>query len=576
LTLLMGCFLSTQAQMLYYVNGSTGNDSNDGLSEITAWKTIQKSFNQATPGSTVIIHGGIYNEQLILNVSGTPGNPILFTAASGDTVMIDGTGLTENCMISIIDQSHICLQNLTIRNLLQNFGMGILVEASPTGSVTDVSFKKLTITGINWSNDANIIPQSGNNTNPFLFYGMGLSPENAITHIVVDSCEIRNNITGYSENLTLNGNVDGAVISNNRIHNNTNIGIDIAGTYGACSTTLLDHARNVQIVGNSCYYNISKAATSAGIYVDGGRKVLIERNSSFHNGVGIEIGCENDGIVDSCIVRDNIIFDNLDWGIGIGGYDPNTTGQVIYTSVTNNTLYQNNASDNSSMGEFYMPKASHCSFTNNIVYASPSNVFLTFDPIDPQTDNRFDYNCWYAYGNNPSAVMVNWRGRTLYSFRTYGEVTGFDKHSFYSNPRLNAESLSSPDFSLKDNSPCINSGDSAFILPANEFDFSGQPRLWNNRVDIGACEFQGNYGWEPLPFNDEKINIYPNPSDGIFFISGNLQDTSIEMFDLESRRIREFTPSDSGYNTFGLQKGCYIVKIISKSKLTSVNRLMIL
>ncbi len=574
LFLLMGYFSSVQAQMFYYVNGSTGNDSNDGLSETTAWKTIQKSFNQAIPGSTVTIHGGIYREQLILNVSGTPGNPILFTAAPGDMVAIDGTGLTENCMISIIDQSHVCLQNLIIRNLLQNFGMGILVEASPTGSVTDVSFKKLTITGINWTNDFNIIPQPGNNTNPFLFYGTGLETGNAITNIVVDSCEIYNNITGYSENLTLNGNVDGAILSNNRIHNNTNIGIDIAGTYGACSTALLDHARNVQIVGNSCYYNISRAATSAGIYVDGGRKVLIERNSSYHNGVGIEIGCENDGIVDSCIIRDNIVFDNLDWGIGVGGYDPNTTGQVLYTTISNNTLYKNN-SGSSDIGEFYMPKASHCSFTNNIVYASANNVFLTFDPIDPQTDNRFDYNCWYASSNNPLAATVNWRGQTLQSFQAYRDATGFDQHSFYANPLLRFESILTPDFHLRDNSPCINAGDSAFVLPYNETDFFSQPRLSGNRVDIGACEYQENNGTGELPAGQE-IYLYPNPAQNKFFICHSLPYFAVEVFNLQGKLVKKFVPSGDGYHTEGIQKGFYLVKLSLDNKRAVISRLIII
>jgi len=572
--LLMGFFFPIQAQMFYYVNVSTGNDSNNGLSPANAWKTIQKSFDLATPGSTVIISKGIYHEQLSLNVSGTPGNPILFTAIPGDTVVIDGTGLTGNCMISIIDQSHVCLQNLIVQNLLQNFGMGILVEASPTGSVTDISFKKLTVTGINWTNDFNIIPGPGNNTNPFLFYGTGLETGNAITNIRVDSCEIYNNITGYSENLTLNGNVDGAILSHNRIHDNTNIGIDIAGTYGACSTASLDHARNVQIVENSCFYNISRAATSAGIYVDGGRKVLIERNSSYHNGVGIKIGCENDGIVDSCIIRDNIVFDNLDWGIGVGGYDPNTTGQVLYTTISNNTLYKNN-SGSSNMGEFYMPKASHCNFTNNIVYASANNVFLTFDPINPQTDNHFDYNCWYSFANNPLAATVNWRGQTLQSFQTYRDTTGFDQHSFYANPLLRYESILTPDFHLRDNSPCINTGDNAFILSDNETDFFSQPRLSDNWVDIGACEYQKNNEIGELPA-EKGMYLYPNPALNKFFVCYSLPYSTVEVFNLQGKLVKKFLPSDNGYPIEGIQKGFYLIKLSLNDKQEVISRLIII
>lgn len=302
-----------QGQVVFYVNGNSGNDAQNGQSPATAWKTIQKSFSSATPGSNVYISGGVYHEQPFMDVSGLPGNPILFEGVAGESVIIDGTSMGGSTMISILDKSYIRLQNLTIRNLLLNYAVGVLVKASKNGAVNDLIFKNITISNINWTNDPTLMPGSENNSNPFLFYGRGVTQANAIRNIVVDSCEIFNNISGYSENLTFNGNVDGAVVSNCKIHHNKNIGICIAGNYNACSVPALDHARNIHIYGNSVNDNISQAATSAGIYVDGGRKVLIERNSTYHNGVGIEIGCERDGLTDSCIVRDNIVFDNLDW-----------------------------------------------------------------------------------------------------------------------------------------------------------------------------------------------------------------------------------------------------------------------
>ena len=33
-----------------YVDGTNGNDTNDGLTLATAWATIQKSFDSAQPG----------------------------------------------------------------------------------------------------------------------------------------------------------------------------------------------------------------------------------------------------------------------------------------------------------------------------------------------------------------------------------------------------------------------------------------------------------------------------------------------------------------------------------------------
>jgi len=62
----------------YYVRKS-GNDSNDGLTPATAWKTVTKAANYALlPGDTVFIGRGIYNEQLIPSRSGAAGAPIVY------------------------------------------------------------------------------------------------------------------------------------------------------------------------------------------------------------------------------------------------------------------------------------------------------------------------------------------------------------------------------------------------------------------------------------------------------------------------------------------------------------------
>src|ERR1700730_5445754 len=61
----------------FYVS-TTGNDANSGTSLSAPWRTIQKALNSATPGSTVNITAGTYNERLTLGVSGTAGHYITF------------------------------------------------------------------------------------------------------------------------------------------------------------------------------------------------------------------------------------------------------------------------------------------------------------------------------------------------------------------------------------------------------------------------------------------------------------------------------------------------------------------
>lgn len=68
----------------YYVTKS-GKDSNAGTTEATAWLTIQKAANSATPGSTVYIGAGVYSELVTINVQGNAvDGAITFTALKPD------------------------------------------------------------------------------------------------------------------------------------------------------------------------------------------------------------------------------------------------------------------------------------------------------------------------------------------------------------------------------------------------------------------------------------------------------------------------------------------------------------
>lgn len=77
----------------YYVDGTNGNDSNEGTSPDTAFKTIQKAASLATAGSTVYIRAGTYRETVTPAYSGTEGNNITFQNYNGETVKVSGCDL---------------------------------------------------------------------------------------------------------------------------------------------------------------------------------------------------------------------------------------------------------------------------------------------------------------------------------------------------------------------------------------------------------------------------------------------------------------------------------------------------
>jgi Protein of unknown function (DUF1565) len=84
--------LSMAAEAATYYVATTGNDNNAGT-QASPWRTIQGAANKASAGDTVLVAGGTYAEKVTFPRSGAAGQPITFQAVSGQTPVIDASGL---------------------------------------------------------------------------------------------------------------------------------------------------------------------------------------------------------------------------------------------------------------------------------------------------------------------------------------------------------------------------------------------------------------------------------------------------------------------------------------------------
>ncbi|WP_309609108.1 right-handed parallel beta-helix repeat-containing protein [Flavobacterium sp.] len=506
----------------YYVDKANGLDTNSGLSLAASYKTIQKAASTAQAGSTIFIKAGTYNENLIINISGTATNPIIFRNYNSDLVYIDGTGTSTangTAMLQINGASHLEFRNLTIQNLLCQDANGILVFTNPSIGCTNLKFINIAIHDIKWTPLSTTVPTTNDNAHPFLVYGSGNTQASAITNILVEGCNIYNNVTGFSENLTHSGNVDGFVVQNNLVHDNNNIGIECEGNYGASATPSLDHARNGFVRNNKCYNNTCPYSTAAGIYVDGGWDIVVEQNESYNNSYGVEIGCEENGTTRNIMVKNNIFYNNRDSGVYLGGYDIGTTGQVLNTIIRNNSFFQNN-SLNTAVGEIEISKASNCRIENNIFYVNNTKVLYNLNNISPQTNITFDYNTYFTPNNNPNDIIIYYSAAGYSNFNSYRTATGQDVHSIYSNPNFVNASLATINMVLQTSSPCINLGNPA-VLTQPELDFLNNPRVVNT-IDIGAYENQTPLSSPEFQMLNE-VKVFPNPTLGILNIESNFK-----------------------------------------------------
>ena len=94
-TLAAGLVLAACATT-YYADNKTGNDTNDGLSAATAFRTLAKATVGLKPGDVLeIAPGQTYHESLLLPRSGTPEKP----------VMVHGNGAVLSGLAPIPDNS---------------------------------------------------------------------------------------------------------------------------------------------------------------------------------------------------------------------------------------------------------------------------------------------------------------------------------------------------------------------------------------------------------------------------------------------------------------------------------------
>ena len=416
--------------------------------------TVAGGVGAAQAGDTVIVRAGIYNEAVSFGRSGSAAAG--YITLRGDIgAILDGTGLNGQG-ITISSRNYIRVVGMTVQNFKgSGTPMGIDVEGSSS------SIELL-------NNLIHNIESPNGNAHGIAFYGTASTP---MTNIVVDGNEIRNCLLGQSESLVLNGNVDGFVVSRNIVHDNDNIGIDFIGFEGT-GPVGQDQARNGSCVDN-VVYNISSATnptyhgdrSADGIYVDGGRDIVIERNKVDNCDIGVEVACEHGGqAVSNVTVRNNFISRGYQGNILMGGYDA-SRGSALSVIVVNNTTYQ------ATYGEIMLQyNCNGITIKNNILVAGAGQTYIA-NGGGNNTNVVVDNDIYYGAGTSPGDYP--------------------DAHARFVNPLLVAPYL---DLHILAGSPAIDTGvdlgnDAQGRPIAGVMDIDGMPRVQGSAINVGAHEF---------------------------------------------------------------------------------------
>jgi hypothetical protein len=119
------------ASNTWYVNGVSGNNSNNCQTPQTACKTIGHAISLAASGDSIIVAAATYTENLTIGFS------LKVIGSGASTTIIDGNA--AGTVITISQNTQVTLSNITIRNGLAWYGGGISNLGTLTISNSTVS-----------------------------------------------------------------------------------------------------------------------------------------------------------------------------------------------------------------------------------------------------------------------------------------------------------------------------------------------------------------------------------------------------------------------------------------------------
>lgn len=406
---------STQlsAGTTYFVS-ENGDDDQPG-SRAEPWETIQHAIDSLQPGDTAAVLAGTYREKLEFNQSGKKAAPLTLKAEG--KVTISGKRRIGDNLITIANQDHIHVIGFELTEHLEvNDGSGVRVE----GECAGIEIRNNKIHNIR-----------GQHAMGITVYGT--SSAAPITDLVIDGNEIFDCDPARSEALVLNGNITNFKVTNNHVHDVNNIGIDFIGGEKSICKDITKVARNGICSGNRVERARSNygGGFAAGIYVDGGKDILIENNTVTACDMGIEIGAENKHANTSgVIVRANLIYLNDKAGIVFGGYSKKA-GTVTSCRFENNICYKN-TSHKKATAELWIQCADGNTISGNILYGTDKKPLVLAEKMAGE-ENTLSGN---QYFSDAAKAEFGWRGTYFEGWSKFSTAVPQGEGAKFADPKF--------------------------------------------------------------------------------------------------------------------------------------------
>jgi hypothetical protein len=449
----------------YYVSG-TGSNSNNGLTESTAFATPAKAVSVSQPGDIILVMNGTYNisnagvNAIVFRTSGTPADWITLKNYPGQSPLIQSEWW---------DAIHI--------------GNG-----SSTVTATTPALAYLEVRGLHVKGDASYVPTTyptlinqvqpqtnGNGITVNGYYETNHPHDIRFADNIVEYCSGGGIVAAESDRIQIEDNIT----RYNcwwTIYGPSGISILSAYNFEGTSNTYTRLVQGNESYGNQCF----EFCAGTNSFSDGNGIILDVNHNTAHLPNGVTVG--------RTMVDNNVCFDN--GGSGIHCFVSS------HVDVFNNTTYMNSASRLIQYGEIFAGgSTSDDRIYNNIMVAPVALTGQLPEPVNSGPASYFQNNIYF--GGNTAPVMG-----------TGDRIV---------DPQFVTPSIdpATADFRLRSTSPAIDTGGTTL---APYLDFAGNVRA--GIPDIGAYEYVALTGSIPTVANAVP-NEVTNTTTLLSIIAGN-------------------------------------------------------
>jgi len=109
----------------------------------------------------------------------------------------------------------------------------------------------------------------------------------------------------------------------------------------------------------------------------------------------------------------------------------------------------------------------------------------------------------------------------------------------------------------------VDQGDNSLYDTAlfGDLDLSGNTRVFNTTIDLGAYEYNSTLGIDDVTLNTNAVKLYPNPVSDRLFIKSTEQVKNISIYNINGQLVKQAIETSNGIDVSVLPSGLYMIQI---------------